>query len=590
MDEDLKFRQTSTDITSLKPALGFLKPYKLQLFIAACALLFTSGLSLSFGQGLKIVIDKGLMTSTPELLNYSVIAFITLMLLIAAGTFIRFNIVLWIGERISADIRKTVFKHVIDLHPSFFDENLSGEIQTRITTDTSIIQSVISVSVSIALRNTIMFFGGIILMMISNPKLSLVVFVLIIVVVFPLRYFGLKVRQFSRTSQDHIANAGAYVGETLLNIKTVHAFNHQDIDKNAFEKHIEATFQAGVTHIRMRALMIASILILVAFAMGSMLWIGGHDVMNGVISAGELAAFTFYAGAVGAAVAAISEVIGDLLRAAGAMERLMELLGAENILEQDNKNTEIANSLHKGEIDIKNLSFAYPSRPDIKAINNLSLSVSSGETLALVGHSGAGKSTLFDLLMRFYDPQSGHIFIDQQNISSLKLSDLRAKLSIVPQNPTIFTGDVLMNIRYGKPNASMDEVIAAAEAAYASEFINALPKKYETYIGEAGAQLSGGQRQRIAIARAILRDPEILLLDEATSALDAKSESIVQLALDKLMQNRTSIVIAHRLATVINADRIAVINDGEVIAIGKHHELLKTCPLYERLAELQFNH
>lgn len=590
MDEDLKFRQTSTDITSLKPALAFLKPYKLQLVIAACALLFTSGLSLSFGQGLKIVIDRGLMTSTPELLNYSVLAFIVLMLLIAAGTYVRFNIVLWIGERISADIRKTVFKHVIDLHPSFFDENLSGEIQTRITTDTSIIQSVISVSVSIALRNAIMFIGGIILMMISNAKLSLVVFALIIVVVFPLRYFGLKVRQFSRASQDRIANAGAYVGETLINIKTVHSFNHQNIDKTAFEKHIEYTFDAGVTHIRMRALMIASILILVAFAMGCMLWIGGHDVMNGVISAGELAAFTFYAGAVGVAVAAISEVIGDLLRAAGAMERLMELLGAENILENDNKNTEAVNTLRKGEIEIKNLNFTYASRPDKKAISNLNLSVSSGETLALVGHSGAGKSTLFDLLMRFYDPQSGAIFIDQQNIASLKLSDLRAKLAIVPQNPTIFTGDVLMNIRYGKPGATMDEVIAAAEAAYANEFINALPKKYETYIGEAGAQLSGGQRQRIAIARAILRDPEILLLDEATSALDAKSESIVQLALDKLMENRTSIVIAHRLATVMNADRIAVIDEGEIIAIGKHQELLKTCPLYERLAQLQFNH
>jgi len=590
MDEDLKFRQTSTDITSLKPALAFLKPYKLQLFIAGCALLFTSSLSLSFGQGLKIVIDKGLMTTSPELLNYSVIAFVILMLLIAAGTYVRFNIVLWIGERISADIRKTVFKHVINLHPSFFDENLSGEIQTRITTDTSIIQSVISVSVSIALRNTIMFFGGIILMLISNPKLSLVVFALIFIVVFPLRYFGLKVRQFSRASQDRIANAGAYVGETLLNIKTVHSFNHQEIDKTAFEKHIEYTFSAGIAHVRMRALMITSILTLVAFAMGCMLWVGGHDVMNGTISAGELAAFAFYAGAVGVAVAAISEVIGDLLRAAGAMERLMELLSAENILELNNKKTEVANTRNKGEIEIRNLNFSYASRPDKKALNNLNLSVGSGETLALVGHSGAGKSTLFDLLMRFYDPQSGQIFIDQQDIATLKLSDLRAKLSIVPQNPTIFTGDVLMNIRYGKPDATMEEVIAAADAAYASEFINELPKKYETYIGEAGAQLSGGQRQRIAIARAILRNPEILLLDEATSALDAKSESIVQLALDKLMENRTSVVIAHRLATVMNADRIAVIDDGEIIAIGKHQELLKTCPLYERLAELQFNH
>jgi ATP-binding cassette subfamily B protein len=529
------------------------------------------------------------MTTSPELLNKSVLVFVLLMLLIAAGTFIRFNIVLWIGERISADIRKTVFKHVIDLHPSFFDDNLSGEIQTRITTDTSIIQSVISVSVSIALRNTIMFFGGIILMLFSNPKLSLVVFALIIFVVFPLRYFGLKVRQFSRTSQDHIANAGAYVGETLQNIKTVHSFNHQEIDKVAFDKHIEFTFNAGVSHIRMRALMITSILTLVALAMGCMLWVGGHDVMSGNISVGELAAFTFYAAAVGVAVAAISEVVGDLLRAAGAMERLMELLAAKNILEINPHSGHDANSDIRGEIEINNITFAYPSRPDKQAISNLTLKVTPGETLALVGHSGAGKSTLFDLLMRFYDPQEGSIKVDGQEVAQLKLSELRSKLAIVPQNPTIFTGDVLMNIRYGLPNASIEEVKAAADSAYASEFIDLLPQQYETYLGESGAQLSGGQRQRIAIARAILRNPEILLLDEATSALDAKSENIVQLALEKLMENRTSIVIAHRLATVKNADNIAVIDNGEIIALGKHHELLETCPLYKKLAELQFN-
>lgn len=589
MDEELKFRKTNSDITLLKPAIGFLKPYKLKLFAAACALLFTASLSLSFGQGLKIVIDKGYMTTTPDMLAKSVLAFIVLMLLIAIGTYIRFNLVLWIGERISADIRKKVFMHVVDLNPAFFDNNLTGEIQTRITTDTSIIQSVISVSASIALRNSIMFLGGIILMMFSNPKLSLVVFVLIIFVVFPLRYFGLRVRQFSRNSQDRIANAGAFVGETLQNIKTVHAFNHQEIDKQTFEKHIEYTFAAGIAHVRMRAFMITNILALVALALGCMLWIGGNDVIAGNISAGELAAFAFYAAAVGVAVAAISEVVGDLLRAAGAMERLMELLQAENTLQLiDDSEFLQTNTEKRGEIEIENLLFAYPTRPDRPAINHLSLKITAGETLALVGHSGAGKSTLFDLLMRFYDPQEGIIIIDGMDIKKMPLAELRSRIAIVSQNPTMFTGDIITNIRYGKMNASREEVAEAATAAFAHEFIERLPQKYETFIGEKGAQLSGGQRQRIAIARAILRDPEILLLDEATSALDAESEYKVQLALEKLMQNRTSIVIAHRLATVMNADRIAVIDEGKIIQVGKHNELLESCPLYARLAELQF--
>ncbi len=590
MDEELKHRQTSTDISTLVPALSFLKPYKKQMLGAAAALLFTSGLSLSFGQGLKIVIDQGYMTSTPELLNKSVLAFVCIMLLVALGTFIRFNLVLWIGERVSADIRKSVFKHVVDLHPSFFDENLSGEIQTRITTDTAIIQSVISVSISIALRNFIMLVGGIILMMVSNAKLSLIVFTLIILVVFPVRYFGKKVREFSRSSQDRIANAGAYVGETLQNIKSVHAFNHQDLDKEIFDKHIEATFRAGVRHVRMRATMVTTILTLVAFSMGCMLWVGGNDVMAGTISSGELAAFAFYAAAVGVAVATIAEVIGDIMRAAGAMERLLELLSAKNTLQLEQAAGVNETQATKGNIDIKQLEFSYPTRPDKKAIKDLSLKIKAGETVALVGHSGAGKSTLFDLLMRFYDPQYGSIEIDGQDIKNLKLEDLRSKLSLVPQSPTMFTGNLLDNIRYGKPDASIEEVKAAAEGAYATEFIDLLPEQYETFIGESGAQLSGGQRQRIAIARAILRDPKILLLDEATSALDAKSEHIVQLALEKLMKDRTSLVIAHRLATVKNADRIAVIDDGEIIAIGQHQDLLETCPLYKRLAELQFNH
>lgn len=594
MDEDISYRQTNSDLSLLKPAIGFLKPYKKQMVIAGFALIFTSALALSFGQGLRVVIDNGYMTTSPELLNQTIIGFIVLILMVALGTYIRFNLVLWIGERISADIRKAVFTHVIDLHPGFFDSNLSGEIQTRITTDTTIIQSVISVSASIALRNTLTFVGGIILMLFTNPKLSMIVFVLIILVVFPLRYFGQRVRKLSRASQDRIANAGAFVGETLSNIKTVHAFNHQDLDKNTFDKHVEYTFDAGVAHVRIRAFMIAAILVLVAFAMGCMLWVGGNDVLDGTISSGQLAAFAFYAAAVAMAVSAISEVVGDLLRAAGAMERLMELLDAKNILlvntTAPQSNAAIADDQIKGNIQIENLNFHYPSRPDKKAINNLTLNIEAGKSLALVGHSGAGKSTLFDLIMRFYDAQAGSIKIDGANIKSIQLDELRQHMAIVSQAPTIFTGNILENIRYGKNNANMEEVIAASKSAHIHDFIETLPDKYETYLGEAGTRLSGGQKQRLAIARALLKNPEILLLDEATSALDAESEHVVQLALNELMKNRTSIIIAHRLATVINADKIAVMDEGEIIAIGKHHELLKSSPLYARLAELQFNH
>jgi len=590
MDDSLKYRGTSQNLRSLLPAIIFLKPYKLHITCALLAILFTSSLSLSFGEALKRLIDGGYLSSTPEMLSKGIFIFMSVMTLICLGSFVRFRLVLGLGERLSADIRQAVFNHVIDLNPGFFDDNLSGEIQTRITTDTSIIQSVISASVSMTLRSLIILIGGIVMMLFSNIKLSLVVFSLILLVIFPLRYFGNKVRNYSRISQDNIALAGAYIGETLQHIKTVHAFNHQNLDKDIFKKDIENTYQAGIVHVKMRAFMISSIIMLVAVAMSCMFWVGGNDVMANKITFGELAAFTFYATAMGLAVSTLSEVAGDLLRAAGAMERLMELLSSTNALEPTHKTLHKDTLQVEGNIAIENLYFAYPKRPNKNALNDVNLTIKAGETIALVGPSGAGKSTLFDLVMRFYDPQQGNITIDDIDISGIKLEDLRSKLSIVQQNPSIFSSDILSNIRYGKVNASLDEVKQAAKTAYADEFIERLPEGYNTFVGEAGVQLSGGQRQRLAIARSILQNPSILLLDEATSALDAKSEQIVQLALEGLMQNRTTLVIAHRLSTVINADRIAVLQEGRIIEVGTHEELLKSSPLYSQLADLQFNH
>jgi len=401
-------------------------------------------------------------------------------------------------------------------------------------------------------------------------------------------YFGKKVRRLSRSSQDEIANVGAYVGETIQQIKTVQAYNHQRHDDKQFSDHVETAFNVALRRIMMRSFLITIVITLVFGALAVMIWVGGQDVINGTMSAGELTAFVAYAVLVAAAVGAISQVISELQRAAGAMERLMELLEAENEIEAPEKPRQL-NGNFKGLLTLKDVTFAYSSRPETPALDGVTLQIRSGESVALVGPSGAGKSTLFDLVLRFYDPQSGSIALDGIDIRELAPHELRSHIAIVSQQPTMFTGNVWDNIRYGRPDASDEEVRSAAEAAYASEFIDKLPEGYDSYLGEAGIRLSGGQRQRIAIARAILKDPEILLLDEATSALDAESERKVQMALEKLMANRTSLVIAHRLATVMNVSKIVVFDSGKLIAQGSHKELLLESELYANLAKLQFS-
>ena len=572
----------------LLKSAAFLKPYKKQIAIAALALVFTAGLTLGLVQYVRIIVDSGFVEGSTEALNTAVLGFFLIAIFQAVGTFARFYWVSWLGERVTADIRKAVYSHIIDLHPGYFEENLSGEIQSRITTDTTLIQSVIGSSASIALRNLLMMVGGTVFLFITNPKLTSVVLICIPLVIGPILYFGKKVRLLSRSSQDEIANVGAYVGETIQQIKTVQAYNHQSHDDRQFSDHVETAFNVALRRIMMRSFLITIVITLVFGALAVMIWVGGQDVINGTMSAGELTAFVAYAVLVASAVGAISAVISELQRAAGAMERLMELLEAENEIKAPQTPHQLKGDF-KGLLSLTNVTFAYASRPETPALDGVTLQIQSGESVALVGPSGAGKSTLFDLVLRFYDPQSGSLALDGVDIRELDPQALRSHIAIVSQQPTMFTGNVWDNIRYGRPDASDEEVRDAAEAAYASEFIEKLPEGYDSYLGESGIRLSGGQKQRIAIARAILKDPEILLLDEATSALDAESERKVQMALEKLMANRTSLVIAHRLATVMNASKIVVLDSGKLVAQGSHKELLLESELYANFASLQFS-
>ncbi|TWR87676.1 ATP-binding cassette domain-containing protein [Pseudomonas saxonica] len=574
---------------AIRLAAHFVSPYRWHAVGALLALIVTAGITLSMGQGIKLMVDKGFMTQSPHLLNQSIGFFLLLVLGLSVGTFVRFYLVSWIGERVVADIRRQVFNHLIDLHPGFYENNRSSEIQSRLTTDTTLLQSVIGSSLSLFLRNSLMVIGGVVLLFVTNPKLTSIVVVALPLVLAPILIFGRRVRNLSRQSQDRIADVGSYVAEALGQIKTVQAYNHQQQDQQRFAATVESAFATARKRIVQRAWLITLVILLVLGAVGVMLWVGGMDVIAGRITGGELAAFVFYSLVVGSAFGTLSEVIGELQQAAGAAQRIDELLQSKSLIEPPASDVQVLPERVQGNLQLEDLYFAYPSRPDNHAIEGLSLTIKAGETLALVGPSGAGKSTLFDLLLRFYDPQRGQILLEGLPIARLDPQDLRRCFAWVSQTPALFFGTIEDNIRYGNAHASADQVEAAARIAHAHDFILQMPDGYQTHLGDGGQGLSGGQRQRLAIARALLVDAPILLLDEATSALDAQSEHLIQQALPSLMKGRTTLVIAHRLATVQNADRIAVMDQGKLVAIGTHTQLIASNALYARLAALQFN-
>jgi len=554
--------------SSLIPIFQFIKPYKWVVFSALVALLVTAGVNLSLGQGVKFVIDHGFIAGSQEQLKQAVLVLIGLISLLAVGTFSRFYLMSWIGERVSNDIRKAVFDRIVTLHPSYFEENRSGELMSRL-----------------------MLVGGLIMLLVTNLKLTLVVVACVPLVLVPMLVFGKKVRKLASSSQDAIADISTYAGEIIQNIKVVQSYSHEQQEQSAFALETEKAFNVAKSRIKQRSFLIAAVIFLTFSAISAMLWVGGSDVLAGTMTGGELGAFVFYAIMVAMSVATVAEVYGELQRAAGAAARLLELLAVESKIQNPEipQDDELHATTSNSAISLEGISFNYPSRPDVSALNNISLNIETGKTVAIVGPSGAGKTTLFELLQRFYDPASGAIKFHNIDIKQLSLNTLRNKMGMVAQNPILFSSDVMHNIRYGNPSASDEQVYAAAKHAHADEFIKQLPQGYNSFLGEQGVRLSGGQKQRIVLARAILKDPEILLLDEATSALDAQSEHHVQAALEHLMQNRTTLIIAHRLATVKHADMIVVMESGEIKATGTHQQLMASNPLYQKLCELQFN-
>lgn len=580
--------QYTKALDPLLPILRFVKPYKTMVIAALLALLVTAVITLSIGQGVKMIIDNGFMAGSEEQLSHAIGVMVVMISILAVGTFIRFYLMSWLGERVCADIRKAVFDRLLGLHPSYFEENRSGEIMSRLTTDTTLLQSIIGSSFSMALRSVLMFVGGLLMLVLTNLKLTLLVVGFVPVVLLPMLYYGRKVRRLARKSQDSIAYVGTYAGEIIQNIKVVQSYTREGEEKEAFGAEVETAFAVARQRVKQRAVLIAAVIFLVFGAISIMLWVGGMDVLAGRISEGELAAFIFYAVMVAMSLATISEVYGELQRAAGSAERLFELLAVESAIKAPHKVAKLDESADTV-IAFEQVHFSYPSRLNSAALADINLDIKKGQVVALVGPSGAGKTTLFELLQRFYDPSLGEIRFKETPIQQLEPQHLRQQMGMVQQQPTMFSSDVWHNIRYGRPDATDEEVILAAKRAHAHEFILDLPEGYKSYLGEQGVRLSGGQKQRIALARAILKDPEVLLLDEATSALDAESEFHVQAALNELMENRTTLIIAHRLSTVIHADMIVLLDQGRILAQGTHAQLLEQSELYQRLCELQFD-
>jgi ATP-binding cassette subfamily B protein len=543
---------------------------------------------LAFGACLRALIDRGFAQGRPDILNYALASLIAVAVVLAIASGARFYLVSWLGERVVGDLRRDLFAHVVRLGPAWFEIKRSGDVMSRISADAQLIEQVIGSSASVALRNSLMCVGGVAMLVVTNPKLALLVLAVVPLVVAPIILFGRKVRRLSREAQARMADMVSEGGETLDAVRTVQAFAQEERATERFGEATERAFTAARRRIAQRAVMTTLVIFIVFAAVGFLLWMGGHDVLSGEISAGDLTAFVFYAVLVASSGGAISETIGDLQRASGAAERLAELSAEPPAIVEAANPKPLPTPLH-GSVRFESVSFRYPTRPESLALDRFDLAVAPGETVAIVGPSGAGKTTVFNLLLRFYDPEAGTIRIDGVDIRDLRFIDLRSALAIVPQEPVLFTASVAENIRYGRPDASDAEVRAAAETASALAFIEGLPQGFATHLGARGVRLSGGQRQRIAIARAVLRNPAILLLDEATSALDAESELAVQQALDRLMKGRTTLVIAHRLATVQKADRIVVVDHGRVVDVGRHADLVRRDGLYARLAELQFN-
>ncbi|MCC1480459.1 ABC transporter transmembrane domain-containing protein [Roseibaca sp. Y0-43] len=579
-------RAKSKNLSALRGLWPFIRPYRGLLVVAIVALVATAAITLTLPLAVRRVVD-GFEAREMVMLNQYFGAALGLAGLLALGTGLRYYFVTRLGERIVADIRKALFARVIDRSPAFYEQIMTGEVLSRLTTDTTLIQSVIGSSVSIALRNALMLLGGLALLALTSAKLTGFVLLMVPVIIVPIVVMGRKLRKLSRENQDWIAASSGNASEALSAVQTVQANTAEAASRAEFDRVTEISFDVARKRIFTRALLTVVVIFLVFAGILGTLWVGARDVSAGTMTPGELAQFVIYAVIVAGSVGALSEIWSELQRAAGATERLVELLTAiDTVL--DPAAPRALPRPARGAVRLENVTFTYPTRPDERALNGVTLDVQPGETVALVGPSGAGKTTILQMLMRFYDPAQGAVMIDGIDLRDMARTDFRQVMALVPQDPMIFATSALENIRFGRPGATDDEVKAAARAAAADEFIEKLPKGYATELGERGVMLSGGQRQRIAIARAILRDAPILLLDEATSALDAESEALVQRAVDRLSQGRTTIVIAHRLATVKQADRIVVFEDGQIVAQGRHDELVAQGGLYARLARLQF--
>ncbi|MEE8321797.1 MAG: ABC transporter transmembrane domain-containing protein [Gammaproteobacteria bacterium] len=587
MVSDRGERPKGESLQPLRRVIPFIKPYIGRIILAFICLTVAAVAMLGMPVAIRYVIDYGFSRDNGQSIDLYFLALLGLAVMLALFGSFRYYLVMWIGERVVADIRATVYNHVIKMSPVFFEVTRTGEVLSRLTTDTTLVQSVVGAGMSIALRSSFMLIGCLVMLFITSPRLTFMILLLVPVVVLPVGLYGRKVRRLSRATQDRIADSSSIADETLNAIQIIQAFTLERFQGQRFTDSVEDSFSAARHRLQVSSLL-SGLIVLTAFgAIVVVLWLGAHAVVDGTMSPGTLGQFLMYATFLAGSTTALGEVWSDVQRAAGAMERLMELLHAQpDIKAPDNPVALPATG--KGHIQIQAVCFNYPSRPDQMALHHFSLEIQPGETVALVGPSGAGKSTVFQLLLRFYDPQSGNILLDGVDIAMADPEEVRKRIGIVPQNTVLFAETALENIRYGQPAATDAEVRAAACAAIADEFIERQPEGYHTFLGEKGMRLSGGQQQRIAIARAILKNPPIMLLDEATSALDSESEKLVQEALDHLMQGHTTLVIAHRLSTVMKADRIVVMNEGRIVDIGTHKDLIQKTGIYNRLAELQF--